>query len=148
MITQSDYSKEQNSAMNTETLAITAPELCRLAIAYWRLEKWLRQAESCIEGAQPARYAVREIGAVLESSSCRILDLTSQPYDPGLPVRVVATIPSVVAQDPGSTSCMYVIDEMISPVITLNNEVIAHGEVVLSDLNANMGAANDNVRND
>lgn len=100
-------------------------DLKSLAIAKWRLEKWLDKAE--VEKKLPAESSIRVIGEFLENQGIKIIDPSRQEYDTGLAVDVVCV------EDPESKSRKpSVITEVMAPIVLKNDEVISRGQVVIS----------------
>ena len=96
-----------------------------LAVAKWRLEKWLDKAD--VDKKLPAESSIRVISEYLEEHGIKIIDPSGQEYDSGLAVDVVCV------EDPASKSRKpSVITEVMAPIVLENDEVISRGQVVIS----------------
>lgn len=58
-----------------------------LAIAYWRLEKWVAAAP--VERKMAAESSLRIFQEFLDENKLKVIDLTGQPYDQGLSVEIM-----------------------------------------------------------
>lgn len=100
-------------------------DLKSLAVAKWRLEKWLENAE--VEKKLPAESSLRVIDEYLTEQNITIVDLTGYEYDPGLAVDVVCVeAPKSRSRKPS------MITEMLSPIVLINGEVSLRGQVIIS----------------
>ena len=97
-------------------------DIKELAISYWRMDKWLNNAN--VERKMAASSALRSIKKYLDSNGIEVLDLTGQKFDSGLAVDVINNdIPEGTQED-----CA-LISEMIKPIIMQNGSVIQFGQV-------------------
>ena len=97
-------------------------DIKELAISYWRMDKWLNNAN--VERKMAASSALRSIKKYLDSNGIEVLDLTDQKFDSGLAVDVINNdIPEGTQED-----CA-LISEMIKPIIMQNGSVIQFGQV-------------------
>lgn len=99
-------------------------DLKELAIAHWRLKKWVNERST--DKKLPAESSLRIIEEYLSDNGISIVDLTNQVYDAGLAVDIV------YCENPDSPSNSPMITEMLRPVILLNNSVILNGQIVIS----------------
>jgi len=96
-----------------------------LAVAKWRLEKWLDKAD--IDKKLPAESSIRVISEYLEEQGIKIIDPSGQEYDTGLAVDVVC-----VEDTESKSRKPSVITEVMAPIVLENDEVISRGQVVIS----------------
>ncbi len=96
-----------------------------LAVAKWRLEKWLKKAD--VDKKLPAESSIRVIGEYLDEQGIRIIDPLEQEYDAGLAVDVICVDnPACKSRRPS------VITEVMAPIVIEHDEVISRGQVVIS----------------
>ncbi len=96
-----------------------------LAVAKWRLEKWLDKAD--VDKKLPAESSIRVISEYLEGMGIKIVDPLQQEYDSGLAVDVICV------EDTSSKSRKpSVITEVMAPIVIEHDEVISRGQVVIS----------------
>lgn len=99
-----------------------ATDIKELAIAYWRMEKWLNNTN--VERKMAANSALRTIKRYLEVNKIELLDLVGQHYDCGLAVDVVCNyVPE------GTDDSQIIIAETIKPIIMQEGAVIQFGQV-------------------
>ena len=96
-----------------------------LAVAKWRLEKWLDKAD--IDKKLPAESSIRVISEYLEEQGIKIIDPSGQEYDTGLAVDVVC-----VEDTESKSRKPSVITQVMAPIVLENDEVISRGQVVIS----------------
>lgn len=97
-------------------------DIKELAISYWRMDKWLNNAN--VERKMAASSALRSIKKYLDANGVEVVDLTGQKFDSGLAVDVINNdIPE------GSDDSNALISEMIKPIIMQNGSVIQFGQV-------------------
>lgn len=97
-----------------------------LSIAYWRLNKWVESAP--IERKIAAENSLRTIKSYLDENNITVVDLTGQPYDPGLSVDIVYN-----ENEDSSSENNLLVSEMMSPIIIQDGTVIQFGQVVVSN---------------
>lgn len=96
-----------------------------LAIAYWRLEKWVAAAP--VERKMAAESSLRTFQEFLNENKLKVIDLTGQPYDQGLSVEVMYYEDEDSDDDKTPT-----ITEMMSPIIIQDGNVIKFGQIVIA----------------
>lgn len=97
-------------------------DIKELAISYWRMNKWLINAN--VERKMAASSALRSIKKYLDANGVEVLDLTGQKFDSGLAVDVINNDIPEGANDENA-----LISEMIKPIIMQNGSVIQFGQV-------------------
>jgi hypothetical protein len=107
-----------------ESVAISLTGVTDLAIEVWRLERWLMEAPSG-QSTAAVRYATRRIGALLHQLGMETIDITGQPYDPGLAIEIIGS-----NQDPALPPGVVVVDEMVTPLCLWRGKVVRHGQAV------------------
>jgi hypothetical protein len=115
-----------NSAAPAQRVAagVSLSSLLELAVDAWRLNRWAEGGQGSDNA--PARHTARKLTLFLEACGVGIVDLTGRAYDIGLAVEIVDT---VLGDVPAATQG--IIDEMVSPIITLHGAVARPGQVVL-----------------
>lgn len=98
-----------------------------LAVAKWRLEKWLDKAN--VDKKLPAESSIRVISEYLEGQGIKIIDPLEQEYDTGLAVDVVC-----VENSKSKSRKPSIITEVMAPIVIEHDEVISRGQVVISKL--------------
>jgi hypothetical protein len=99
--------------------------LIELAVENWRLAAWLAkldQEESIAHG----RHVSRQLNRFLSERELAVLDLTGQPYQPGLAVEVLDVIQDEELQD-----AREMIDETVTPIVTWRGTVVQFGQVII-----------------
>ena len=98
-------------------------DITEIAIAAWRLEKWLDNVN--VERKMAAKSALRAIKKYLKENDIETLDLTGSKFDVGLAVSVVNNESDEVDED------NLIISEMVKPIIKERGAVIQYGQVIL-----------------
>lgn len=98
-----------------------ATDIKDLAIAYWRIERWLNNTN--VERKMAASNALRNIKKYLDSHNVEVLDLVGQPFDSGLAVDVINN------DMPNGTDEGALITETLKPIIMQDGAVIQFGQV-------------------
>lgn len=95
-----------------------------LALAYWRLAKWVDSIE--VEHKMAANSALRQIKKYLDSNQIEVIDYTGQKYHSGFAIDVIGrkSGESLHEED-------LVIVETICPIILQDGEVIKYGQAFL-----------------
>ena len=99
-----------------------------IAIATWRLEKWLKTVE--VERKAGAESALRILKNYLEEHNVEIIDMNGETFDSGLAVRVINNEYEGVSKE------NLVIQEMIKPVILENGAVRQFGQVIVGKMDS------------
>lgn len=95
-----------------------------LAVAYWRLEKWVANAP--VEKKMAANSSLRTMKRFLDANGIEIRDLTGQAFDYGMNLKVIHS--DMPENDPTAKP---IISEMIKPMVLQNGSVVSAGEVVI-----------------
>ena len=98
-------------------------DIKELAVAAWRLEKWLEQLNS--ERKMAARSALRSIKKYIAALGVEVRDPLGAKFDPGLAVEVVNN------EDPDAGEEDLIIIETLTPYIYRNAELIQHARVII-----------------
>ena len=89
-----------------------------LAVAYWRLEKWV--ANATVEKKMAANSSLRTMKRFLDANGIEIRDLTGQAFDYGMNLKVIHS--DMPENDPTAKP---IISEMIKPMVLQNGSVIS-----------------------
>lgn len=100
-------------------------DITEIAVAAWRLEKWLDNVN--VERKMAAKSALRAIKKYLSENNIEVIDLTGSKFDVGLAVSVVNNESDETDED------KLIISEMVKPIIKENGAVIQYGQVILGD---------------
>lgn len=98
-------------------------DIRELAIAAWRLEKWLDNLKA--ERKVAAKSALRSIKKYIADSGVEIKDPLGSRFDPGLAVEVLNN----EAEDTPEEDLIII--ETVSPYVYLNGELIQHARVII-----------------
>ncbi len=98
-------------------------DIRELAIAAWRLEKWLDNLN--VERKMAAKSALRSIKKFIAASGVEVKDPLGFRFDPGLAVEVVNN----EAEDAPEEEL--VIIETLAPYVYLNGELIQYARVII-----------------
>ena len=96
-----------------------------VAVAAWRLEKWLDNIK--VERKMAAKSSLRAIKRYLDENHIEVIDLTGTKFDVGLAVSVVNNESDETDEE------KLIISEMVKPIIKENGAVIQYGQVILGD---------------
>ena len=107
-----------------EVLMSDTADIKDLAVATWRLEKWVDNL-NC-DRKMAAKSALRSIKKFLTASGVEIRDPLGSKFDPGLAVEVVNN----EAEDTGNEEDLIII-ETLSPYLYQNGELIQHARVII-----------------
>lgn len=102
-------------------------DIKELAIAYWRLKKWLDNTD--FSHKMIVESALRSFERYLSDSNIQILDLTGQIFDPGLAVEVIYCENDTPLQEGKA-----VISEMITPIIIQTEKLLHTGQVIVKEI--------------
>jgi hypothetical protein len=94
-----------------------------LAIATWRLERWLDNLNS--DRKMAAKSALRSIKRYVAAFGVEVVDPIGSKFDPGLAVEVVNN----EADDLDESSLIII--ETLAPYIYQNGELISHARVII-----------------
>ena len=100
-------------------------DITELAVASWRLEKWLDRVN--VERKMAAKSALRTIKKYLHEKEIEVEDLTGERFDVGLAVTVVNNESEEAEED------KLLISEMVRPIVKEKGAVIQYGQVVLNE---------------
>ena len=107
-----------------EKLSVPLASLVNLGVEHWRLLTTLGKALE-VSGAGPLRHGLRKIDDFLKQCELEVRNMTGQPFDAGLAVRVIDTI-----DDPDLAEGSLVIDETLSPMVLWRGQVVKPADVV------------------
>lgn len=108
-----------------EELHISLGDAAAIATEVWRLAK-LIEANASEGDAASIRYSLRQFNRVLSNLGIVTTDLTGRPYEAGLIEDVVD-----VVEDPRLLSGQQFIEEMVSPTVLWQRNVIQPGQVIV-----------------
>jgi len=94
-----------------------------LAVAAWRLEKWLDNTS--VERKMAAKSALRSIKKYIADMDVEIKDPAGAKFDPGLAVEVINN------EDEAAPEEDLIIVETISPYIYQNGKLLQHAKVII-----------------
>lgn len=106
-------------------------DIRELAVAVWRLEKWLDKAN--VDRKLAARSALKAIRNYLDGSGVEVKDPTGARFDPGLAVEVV----NHEAEDAPEESLRIV--ETLTPYIYQHGELIQPARVIIGTADGEAG---------
>ncbi len=98
-------------------------DIKELAIATWRLERWLDNLNS--DRKMAAKSALRSIKRFIAASGVEVVDPIGSKFDPGLAVEVVNN----EADDLDEESLIII--ETLAPYVYQNGELISHARVII-----------------
>lgn len=98
-------------------------DIRELAVAAWRLEKWLDNLT--VDRKMAAKSALRSIKKYISESGVETKDPVGSKFDPGLAVEVVNNEAEDVPEEE------LIIVETLSPYIYRNGELIQHARVII-----------------
>ena len=98
-------------------------DIKELAVAAWRLEKWLDNLHA--DRKMAAKSALRSIKKYISASGVEVVDPVGSKFDPGLAVEVISN------EAEGTPEDQLIISETISPYIYENGELIQHARVII-----------------
>lgn len=115
------------------------PNIAELAVAAWRLERWLDNLNA--ERKMAAKKSLREIKKYLEASGIEIVDPVGWKFDPGLAIEVVNN----EADDVDESELIVV--QTNAPIVKKDGGVIQYGKVILG-LDIKEQKSNKEIRTD
>ena len=110
-------------------------DIKELAIATWRLERWLDNLNS--DRKMAAKSALRIIKRYLAASDVEVIDPIGSVFDPGLAVEVVNN------EAEESDEASLIIIETLTPYVYRNGELISHARVIIGNTVKEAKANND-----
>lgn len=101
-------------------------DIKELAVAAWRLEKWLDNLNS--DRKMAAKSALRSIKKYIAALAVEVVDPIGSKFDPGLAIEVVNNeAPETPEED-------LIIIETLAPYVYQNGELIQHARVIIGTL--------------
>ena len=101
-------------------------DIKELAVAAWRLEKWLDNLNS--DRKMAAKSALRSIKKYIAALAVEVVDPVGSKFDPGLAIEVVNN------EAPETPEENLIIIETLAPYVYLNGELIQHARVIIGTL--------------
>ena len=101
-------------------------DLGDVALAYWRLEKWVREVN--VERKTAATSSLRQLKRYLDDNGIEMIDYLGQPYDSGFAIDVVGS-----TSDKDLPEETLIVSETLAPLILENNEILKYGKVMLGE---------------
>ena len=101
-------------------------ELGDVALAYWRLEKWVESVNVARKNA--AISSLRMLDKFLKENKIEIIDFLGQRYDVGMAVDVIGK-----DSEDNLPEDVLIISETLIPLILENGEVLRFGQVILGN---------------
>lgn len=119
-------------------------DIKELAVAAWRLEKWLDNLNA--DRKMAAKSALRSIKKYISASGVEVKDPLGSKFDPGLAVEVVNN----EADDAPEEDLLIV--ETLAPYVYQNGELIQHARVIIGtavkEAKVNNGTVEDSNNTD
>ncbi|MBS1822250.1 MAG: hypothetical protein JST61_09785 [Acidobacteria bacterium] len=106
-------------------LHISIGDAAAIAIEVWRLTKLIEGTGSTGDSAS-IRYSLRQFNRVLSNLEIVTTDLAGRPYEAGLIEDVVD-----VVEDPRLPSGQQFIEEMVSPTVLWQRNVVQPGQIIV-----------------
>lgn len=101
-------------------------DIKELAVAAWRLEKWLDNLNS--DRKMAAKSALRSIKKYIAAMEVEVIDPIGSKFDPGLAIEVVNNeAPEALEED-------LIIIETLAPYVYQNGELMQHARVIIGTL--------------
>ena len=115
-------------------------DIKELAVASWRLEKWLDNLVA--DRKMAAKSALRSIKKYISASGVEVKDPLGSKFDPGLAVEVVNN------EDEDADEKELIIVETLAPYVYQNGELVQHARVIIGtavkEVKTNTGVVEDN----
>lgn len=115
-------------------------DIKELAVAAWRLEKWLDNLVA--DRKMAAKSALRSIKKYISASGVEVKDPLGSRFDPGLAVEVVNN------EDEDADENELIIVETLAPYVYQNGELVQHSRVIIGtavkEAKTNTGIVEDN----
>lgn len=116
-------------------------DIKELAVAAWRLEKWLDNLVT--DRKMAAKSALRGIKKYISACSVEVKDPLGSKFDPGLAVEVVNN------EDEDADENELIIVETLAPYVYQNGELIQHARVIIGtavkEAKTNTGVIEENI---
>lgn len=114
-------------------------DIKELAVAAWRLEKWLDNLNA--DRKMAAKSALRSIKKYITASGVEVKDPVGSKFDPGLAVEVVNNEAEDVPEEE------LIIIETLAPYVYQDGELVQHARVIIGsevkEAKANNGSVED-----
>ena len=114
-------------------------DIKELAVAAWRLEKWLDNLNA--DRKMAAKSALRSIKKYISASGVEVKDPFGSKFDPGLAVEVVNNEAEEAPEEE------LIIVETLAPYVYQNGELLQHARVIIGtavkEAKANNGTVED-----
>jgi hypothetical protein len=124
-------SRDQSAPVATsDSLPVPLNSLIDLAIEAWRLERWVSELNSG-QSAAAGRFVARRVTAFVVGCGLETVDMTGQPYEPGLAVELLGHVQDTTLP-PGAV----LVDEMVAPLCLWRGKVVRMGQVVTRSASA------------
>jgi len=101
-------------------------DIKELAVAAWRLEKWLDNLNS--DRKMAAKSALRSIKKYIAALEVEVVDPVGSKFDPGLAIEVVNN------EAPEALEENLIIIETLAPYVYQSGELIQHARVIIGTL--------------
>ncbi len=115
-------------------------DIKELAVAAWRLEKWLDNLVA--DRKMAAKSALRSVKKYISAFGVEVKDPLGSKFDPGLAVEVVNN------EDEDADENELIIVETLAPYVYQNGELVQHARVIIGtavkEAKANTGVVEDN----
>ena len=98
-------------------------DIKELAVATWRLEKWLDNLNA--DRKMAAKSALRSIKKYITASGVEVKDPLGSKFDPGLAVKVINNESDGVPED------KLIIIETLAPYVYQDGELVQHARVII-----------------
>ena len=95
-----------------------------VALAYWRLKKWVDSINATRKNA--AISSLRLLERFMDENKIEIIDYLGQQYDVGMAVDVIGK-----DVEDNTPEDKLIISEMLTPLILINGEVLKFGQAML-----------------
>ena len=112
------------------------PNIIELAIAAWRLEKWLDNLQ--YERKMAAKSALRTIKKYIADSHADVVDPIGSKFDPGLSIEVISNESECFDEE------NLIVIETITPYVYFEGALVQSARVIIGD-NAKTTAADNDV---
>lgn len=112
-------------------------DIKELAVATWRLEKWLDNLN--FDRKMAAKSALRSIKKYIAALSVEVVDPIGSKFDPGLAIEVVNN------EAPERPEEDLIIIETLAPYVYQYGELIQHARVIIGTLIKEGKKSNENI---